>query len=1262
MALVKLEIDGRRVVAVDSQTILTVARQHGIGDIPTLCHDEQLEPFTSCFVCVVKVEGARTLLPACSTKVTDGMVIKTDTLEVRQSRKAALELLLSNHYADCVGPCQQTCPAGVDIQGYVALAALGKFREAIRLIKEKNPLPAICGRVCTRPCEVSGCRRREVDQSVGIDNIKRFVADLDLGMAQPFKPETAPPNGKRVAVVGAGPGGLSCAYYLAREGYSVQILEAQPEAGGMLRYGIPEYRLPKEVLDSEVAQILDLGVKLSTNVHLGRDFTVASLRNEGQDAVFLALGAWDSSTLRVKNEDVPGVLSGIEFLKNVGLRRPAELSGRVLVVGGGNTAIDCARTALRLGASEVTLLYRRTRTEMPANPVEIEEAEHEGVRIELLVAPTQVVVENGQVTGIECTRMELGAPDASGRRSPKALRGSEFQIPCDTIIAAIGQSTTMRQLVGTGASDLVPAGETLRLTRWDTLQVDGDTFETTVEGVFAGGDVVTGAATVVEAVAAGRKAAHAIHQYLSTGKARPEPTGFLSRKSLFGKPTVDDLDSVERVPQRHMPVLPPEERRGSFAEVELGYALEDVNRESARCLECGCSALFTCDLRDLATRYGADPTPFLGEVRQYRVDRSHPLIVIDPAKCILCGRCIRICSEVVGVGAFGFINRGFNTVVRPALGGSLLDTECVSCGLCIGTCPTGALTPKLPLTKPGPWQTTRVESVCHHCGVGCAIGFEAHDDTFVTPVRLERGGHTLGNHCKKGLFGYDYVQAADRALQPRVRAGRELQETTWEDAIQYTGMRLKEIAARTPREGLAVFVSPRLTNEEAYLAQKLARVALRTHAVSSFANLLRRERFCPEVVSTASYDDLLGAQVVVLVGTQLEEEHFTVDLLVKRAIRGGARVVYIGSDRDYVCRSAEAHLVCAPGGEAHALLAVYKQLLALDGTPEERGAPEGLLREVAALPLEELADRAGITGSEAAQIARLLQSSVARVVVFNKDARGPQNAEDERYFAAIARALGAPLLALREQANMQGLLDMGVHPAWLPGYLSTTDPAAIVRLEREWCVALSDVQACPDDLAAALVDGRIRAAIVLGEDPIGNPDLPESLRRALRELDFLVVGDLFPTPTAEAAHVFLPLSSPVETDGTFTNHERRIQRVRRSIPPRNGLQNWQILCQLAARIGSRFRMKYEGTRDVWEEIRRVAPIYSDALEQNRDESALWDLDQFPLSPITPPLSGLLRGDPRAGVRPLGMATFDAIERRLDQRLTTLFAEARRAMA
>ena len=320
MALVKLEIDGKRILADSSKTILEAARENGIRNIPTLCHDDQLEPFASCFLCVVKVHGARNLLPACSTKVAAGMVVETDPPDVRAARKAALELLLSNHYADCLGPCQLACPAQVDIQGYVVLAALGKYDDAIQLIKERNPLPAICGRVCTRPCEVKGCRRNMLDEAVGIDYIKRYLADVDLGRVQPFKPQVSAPKGKSVAVIGAGPAGLSAAYYLAVRGYHVDMFESLPEPGGMLRYGIPEYRLPKNVLDLEINQILDLGVKLQTNVVLGKDFTIASLKDKGYQAIFLGLGAWDSTKMRVQDENADGVLIGIDFLKQVGLR------------------------------------------------------------------------------------------------------------------------------------------------------------------------------------------------------------------------------------------------------------------------------------------------------------------------------------------------------------------------------------------------------------------------------------------------------------------------------------------------------------------------------------------------------------------------------------------------------------------------------------------------------------------------------------------------------------------------------------------------------------------------------------------------------------------------------------------------------------------------------------------------------------------------------------------------------------------------------
>jgi formate dehydrogenase major subunit len=1250
MALVKLEINGKRVIADSAQTILAVARENGISDIPTLCHDDQLEPFASCYLCVVQVKGARTLLPACSTRVSGGMVVETNTADVRRSRRAALELLLSNHYADCIGPCQLACPAGVDIQGYVALAALGKFSDAIGLIKESNPLPAICGRVCTRPCEVTGCRRNLLDQAVGIDYIKRYIADLDLGKAEPFRPQVAPPNGRRVAVVGAGPAGLTAAYYLAVRGYGVHLFEAQPEAGGMLRYGIPEYRLPKDVLDLEISQILDLGVKLSTNVALGRDFTVASLKQDGFDAIFLGLGAWESSTMRVKNEDAAGVLPGIEFLKTFGLHKKIEIWGKVMVVGGGNTAIDCARTALRLGADKVTILYRRTRKEMPANRMEIDEAEHEGVAIELLVAPTRVIERGGRVAALECIRMVLGEPDASGRRSPRPVRGSEFELPCDFVIAAIGQNTRIASLLDGKVPNFLPFGETLNLTRWQTIQVNERTFETSVEGVFSGGDVVTGAATAVEAIAAGRRAAHAIDRYIQTGKAQPEPFEFCSRKDVFAKVSAADLPAAQPIPLRPMPLIPPVERKGSFTEVELGYTLDDVNRESLRCLECGCSALFECDLRRYATEYQVELKSFLGAATQHKVDRSHPLIELDPNKCILCGRCVRMCADVVGVNAYGFIHRGFNTVVKPALGGSLLDTECTSCGLCIGTCPTGAISQHLALAKPGPWATRSATSLCHYCGVGCELTFDSYGDSFIKTGRSADAPVTLGNHCRRGLFGYEYVQAPDRLLHARIRPGRELQDTTLSDAIAYAGMRLKELKRRYAPEEMVVFVSPRFTNEEIYLAQKLARMALRTHNVTSLTQLVNQEFACPEVVSTATYGDVLDAQALLVVNSELDEEHYVVDLLAKRAIRKGAKLIVVGPNDNRTTRFAELHLKCTPGEESSVGLAILKVIA--EQSPDV-AVPEALQAAVAALKPKSFEKRAGIAWDEVKQAATILAESILKVFIFNKDHRGRRVPGDERVFAAAAGALGASWLALRERSNMQGLLDMGANPSWLPGYLPLDDEASVDMLEKEWCVVLRDIKGCDGDLGRALAQKKIKVAVVLGEDPIGDPDFPAELKAGLLATDFLVVGDLFFTDTAKAANVVLPLSSSVETSGTMTNHERRIQRVQRAIPPRNGMETWQIVCQLASGMGHRFKMKYAGVGEVTEEIRRVVPIYRDAAAGDGQRRELWRLDEFRLAAVPPEPS------PTAQTSiPLSTRGLDGLDRRAEERFARLLAQAR----
>jgi formate dehydrogenase major subunit len=1248
MAPMKVTLNGKRVAAEDGDTVLQVARRHGVA-IPTLCHDDQLEPFASCFLCVVNVQGAKSLLPACTTKATPGMVVETDTAEVHRSRKAALELLLSNHFADCIGPCQLACPASVDIQGYVALAALGDYAGAVQLIKERNPLPSICGRVCTRPCEVTGCRRNLLDSAVGIDYIKRYVADLHLGLADPPRADVAPPNGSKVAVVGAGPAGLSCAYYLALRGYAVDMFENMPESGGMLRYGIPEYRLPKDVLDLEVDQILDLGVKLHTNRELGRDFTVASLRRDGYGAVFLGLGAWQSQAMRVEDENAEGVLSGIDFLRAFGLRRRIDIHGRVLVVGGGNTAIDCARTALRLGVKEVRVLYRRTRAEMPANDVEIEEAVHEGVQFDYLVAPTRIVTQDGRLTGVACTRMELGEPDASGRRSPVPVAGSEFVTEADFVLAAIGQSSKMRDLLSGGRPELLPAGESLDLTRWSTVAVNDRTMETSVEGVFSGGDVVTGAATAVEAIAAGRKAAHAIDSYIRTGMAQPEPREFLSRKDTFRTVTLDDLRSQESVPRREMQLISLDTRRSGFTEVERGYTADDVRAETNRCLECGCVALFDCDLRRYASEYDVDVTKFLGEATEYKVDRSHPLIELDPSKCILCGRCVRMCSEVVGANAYGFVKRGFATMVRPELSGSLLDTDCVSCGMCIGTCPTGAISARVPIVKPGPWKTSHTVSTCHYCSVGCQLEYRSMGSTVVDIGRVEDAPHTYGNQCSKGMFGHAYLQSAERIVRARIREGDELRDADLDEAITRTAVRLKEYARGGHGDEVAVFVSPRLTNEEAYLAQKLARVALGTNNVASFANLVNAEFACHDVVSTATYHDLVGADGILVVNAKPAREHFTVDLLVKRAVRAGAGLVVVGPDEDGTAAIADVHLKCLPGTQPWVVLALVAEL-ARRGAVDLSAHPE-VAAQVGAQGSGEAEARAGIDAADLVAAADVLVGAKSRVVVFNKDHRGPRVPGDDRLFAAAARAMGGAHLALSEKANMQGLLDMGAHPDWLPGYRSRSN-GAVEELEKDWGVVLQDLRDHEVDLVRALSERRIRAAVVIGEDPLGNEMISEALRDGLRACEFLVVADVMLTATAKAASVVLPLAAAPETSGTYTNAEHRVQRVRRSVVPRGGVEGWQLLDRIAARMGLRSRMKYATTDEVFEEIRRVVPLYRDVDPDSPDGRAVWDAAALELE------IGPLPDVGAATAEPLPTLPLDDLERRFGARMRQLFADAR----
>lgn len=476
-------------------------------------------------------------------------------------------------------PCKAICPAHISVQGYVALAAKGKYSEALKLVKEENPLPAICGRVCHHPCE-SACKRGEFDQPVAIDSIKRFIADLDLKSETRYIPKIKDRKNEKVAVIGSGPAGLTCAYYLAIEGYQVTVFEKLPVLGGMLSVGIPSYRLPRDTIAAEIDVIREMGVEFKTGVEIGKDVTIAQLREQGYKAFFTAIGAHECKMLGIEGEDLQGVFSGVDFLRDVNLGKKIDLGDRVAVVGGGNVAMDSVRTALRNGSRKPFILYRRSFEEMPANEEEIEECREEGIDFMILTNPVRIIGENGRVKAVECVKMRLGEPDAGGRRRPEAIPGSNFTIEVDSVISAIGQESDWACLTSECAC---------QLSDWGTMQVDPLTFQSHDPDIFAGGDAVTGPKTVVEAIAAGKQAAISIDRFIQ-GKDLRE-----GRVREWNPVQQVSTEGYDRVPRELMPRLHGEKRLNSFEEVQLGFTEEQVLKEAQRCLSCGvCSECYQC--------------------------------------------------------------------------------------------------------------------------------------------------------------------------------------------------------------------------------------------------------------------------------------------------------------------------------------------------------------------------------------------------------------------------------------------------------------------------------------------------------------------------------------------------------------------------------------------------------------------------------------------------------------------------------------------
>ena len=532
-------------------------------------------------------------------------------LEQREKRARGEEIIPYRiEQSKCVAgsppPCTAACPLHIDARGYVGLVGEGKYDEALRLIKQKLPFPGILGRICTRPCE-SECKRREVDESIAIAALKRSAADY--GKMEDEDLIVADEKAARVSIVGGGPSGLMAAYDLRKLGYRVTIFEALPKLGGMLAVGIPEYRLPAAVTRQEIDRIRKLGIEVRLNTRVGTDIRLSELR-EQYNAVFIATGAHAGISLDIAGSTLEGAINGIDFLRDVNLAKKNEVKGRVVVIGGGNVAVDCARLCLRLGCQDVNIMYRRSRQEMPAITGEVKEAEREGVRFHFRATPVRILGSE-RVSGLECIRMRPGQPDASGRRSPVPIKGSEFRMEADMIISAIGEQPDLRFTSDDNISLSVKDG---------LLQADPVTLETNIGSIFAGGDAVTGPATVIDALAAGRKAAISIDRYLKGEPLAIDREGEGSQTSLL----IVDTTGIGRKRRLNVPTLDVSSRFDNMGEVELGYTPEKTDKEASRCLVCGCEVCIQrLGCPAIITDYGE--------------------INIDSTQCPGCGICAQIC-------------------------------------------------------------------------------------------------------------------------------------------------------------------------------------------------------------------------------------------------------------------------------------------------------------------------------------------------------------------------------------------------------------------------------------------------------------------------------------------------------------------------------------------------------------------------------------------------------------------------------------------
>lgn len=1127
MSKIYINIDGIECIGNKGDTILDIASKYGI-DIPTMCHAEKVEKYGSCGLCVVEVEGSNKLIRACSIEAMDNMVIHTNTEKVRRNRKTSLELLLTDHRGDCIAPCKRACPGETDCQGYVGLVANREYREALKLVKKDLPFPASIGRVCPHPCE-DECRRKYIDEAISIANIKSFIGDNDLrkDMEEIFIPEIKNNTGKNIAIVGGGPAGLTVAYYLLEKGHNIVIYDKMPKMGGMLRYGIPEYRLPEKVLDDEINIIKRLGGKFKNNIEIGNHISLNYLR-ENYDAVYIGIGAWKSSKLNIENEDCEGVIGGIDFLRKINLGEKIYTGKKVLIVGGGNTAMDACRTAKRLGAEDITLIYRRSREEMPAEEIEIIEASEEGVKFEFLLSPVKVNIENNKGKSLVLEKMKLIKDKDSTRKKPIGT-GEYIELESDLIISAIGQKIDLKGL------------EDIKINSWGNISVDKYNFRTNLKGVFAGGDGINeGADIAIKAVGDGKKAAKIMDFYLRGIDIDYSKPYIVTKDNEINKDYFIDWDKRNRI---QMPHKKPEDRLDNFSEINFGFTEKMAVKEATRCLSCGCHDVNECKLFEYANQYEVEPEKYSGYKHKREIEDSHPFIKIDIDKCILCGLCVRVCSEIADNEALGLVDRGFDTMMAPAMKRPLKETSCISCGNCIGTCPTGALQERQNIKHSLAYKGKLTNTICQNCSVGCNFDLETIEEIYFRNIPRKNKSVNNGNACLLGRFGYEIVKDENRIKTPKIRKNNKLMDISWEEALKYTVSKLQSTVNTHGENSVALTIGDNLSNEEIYLAKEIFNNLNSDNIYSVNQGETGIYQSLGINNSTVDFSQIEMADTLLLIGANPIKSHTVLGFRLNQMRKNGGKIYTFNKEKIHEDRWAENIFK-----DERDIIKLEKALLDLYHK-EDLNNLEKLRENLKDIkPTEEIIN-----------LAKIFKGSSRGIIIIDEKNLSYEGQRRIGNILLLSEKINKPrngLLILKDQCNSQGLWDMGI------------------RKNKEM-------------LIKKIQDKKIKTIVTLGEDIT---DLDYS------NIDFIISLDTFMSKYSKDADIILPLSMYGESCGSYTNTEGRLQFSKKAADSKIFIENWKILNNILEKLTG--RKKYSKFNDIERELNKNIYWYREDNRQN----------------------------------------------------------------